>query len=370
MHRSRDRLLVAYVSGHGFGHATRCAEVLRALREASPAVRITVVSQAPEARFRSAIPGELTYRRAQCDVGLVQRDALVIDLKATVEACRAFAATWEERVETENRWLRESGASLVLGDVPPLAFAAAAAADIPSVALANFSWDWIYGHLAASELRLADAAQQARAAYASTHLLLRLPFAGDLSAFPRREDLPLVARRPSVDAGEARRRLGLGHRPAVLLSFGGIGFRGPDSRALGRWADFDFLVEDPGEAPPPNVYPVVDARLTALGLGYEDLIAAADVVVTKPGYGIVTDAIAGRTRIVYTERGDFPEYPVLVGGMPRFLPAVHVSNDDVRTGRLGEAIRTVLDQPFPALPRLDGAAVAAHRILDLLRGRL
>jgi hypothetical protein len=366
MPRSRNGLLVAYVSGHGFGHATRCAEVLRALREEAAAVRIRVVSQAPEARFRSAIPGDLAYRRLQCDVGLVQRDALVIDLPATLEACRRFAATWEERVEGERRWLHESGASIVLGDVPPLAFAAAAAAGVPSVALANFSWDWIYRHLASSEPRLADAAEQARAAYASTHLLLRLPFAGDLSAFPRSEDLPLVARRPSVEAGEARRRLGLGDRPAVLLSFGGIGFRAPASRVLGELADLDFLVEEPGEGPPPNVRAVGDGHLTALGLGYVDVVAAADVVVTKPGYGIVTDAIAGRTRIVYTERGDFPEYPILVAEMPRYLPAVHASNAEVRAGRLGEAIRAVLDQPFPDPPRLDGAAVAARRILDFL----
>jgi hypothetical protein len=297
-------------------------------------------------------------------VGLIQRDALVIDLPATVEACRAFAATWHERVEAESRWLRESGAALVVGDVPPLAFAAATAAGLPSVAVTNFSWDWIYRHLAASEPGLVEAADRARAAYRPTTLLLRLPFAGDLSAFPRVEDVPLVARQGRLEAKEARRRLGLGHRPAVLLSFGGIGLRAPASQVLGRLLDFDFLVEGLGEGAPANVHSVEDPRLAALGLGYEDVVTAADVVVTKPGYGIVTDAIAGRTRLVYTERGDFPEYPILVAEMPRYLPAVHASNDDVRAGRLEAAIRAVLDQPFPDLPRLDGAAVAARRLLE------
>ena len=330
----------------------------------APDLGVTVVSQAPEARFRSAIPGQLEYRRLQCDVGLVQCDALVIDLPATVEACRAFAASWPARVESEARWLRDSGAGLVLGDVPPLAFAAAQAAGVQSVALANFSWDWIYGHLAGREPRLAAAADQAKAAYASSSLLLRLPFAGDLRAFPRVEDLPIVARRPRLEAEEARRRLDLGVRPVVLLSFGGIGFRSPASGSLGQLSDFDFLVEAPDGGAPRNVHAVDDARLGALGLGYEDLVAAADVVVTKPGYGIVTDAIAGRTRIVYTDRGDFPEYAVLVAEMPRYVPAVHVSNDDLRTGRLGEAIRGVLGLPFPDPPRLDGAKVAACRLLE------
>ena len=335
------------------------------IREQAPGVRITVVSQAPEARFRPAIPGAFAYRRIQCDVGLVQRDALVLDLPATLTACRAFSATWEERVQSEASWLRESEAAVILGDVPPLAFAAAARAGVPSVALANFSWDWIYGHLAATEPGLAEAADEARAAYAATSLLLRLPFAGDLSAFPRIEDVPLVARVPSVKAGEARQRLGLGDRPAVLLSFGGIGMRAPASQSLGGLPDFDFLVEAPPQGSPPNVHSVDDGRLATLGLGYEDVVGAVDVVVTKPGYGIVTDAIAGRTSMVYTERGDFPEYPILVAEMKHYLPAVHASNDDVRAGRIGKAIRAVLDLTFPEAPRLDGAAVAARRILEL-----
>jgi hypothetical protein len=340
--------------------------VLRAVRQEAPGVRLVVVSAAPESRFRSAIPGEFAYRLFQCDVGLIQRDALLIDLPATAEACRAFATMWQERVEAETRWLLNSGATLVLGDVPPLAFAAAKAAGLPSVAVTNFSWDWIYRHLAATEPALAGAADQAQSAYASANLLLRLPFAGDLSAFPRIEDVPLVARRPRLQAREARRLLGLGDRPAVLLSFGGIGLRAPAPEAFGQLGEFDFLVERLGDDAPPNVHSVDDPRLAALGLGYEDVVGAADVVVTKPGYGIVTDAIAGRTRIVYTDRGDFPEYKVLVAEMPRYLAAVHASNDDVRAGRLREAVRAVLDLPFPDLPRLDGAEVAANRVLSFL----
>jgi L-arabinokinase len=358
--------LVAYVSGHGFGHATRCAQVLRALREEDAGVRITVVSGAPESLFRAAVPGDLTHRRVECDVGLVQRNALTIDLRATAEACRAFSQGWEDRVEREGRWLRDTGAQAVLGDVPPLAFAAAARAGVPSFALANFSWDWIYRHLSASEPALAGPAAQARAAYAQAGLLLRLPFAGDLSVFPRVEDIPLVARLPRVGGEDARRRLGLGTRPVVLLSFGGIGFEGPSGDALGALGEFDFLVDAAGPGSPSNVRVVDEARRAALGLGYEDVVGAADVVVTKPGYGIVTDAIAGRTGMVYTERGDFPEYPILVAGMARYLPSAHVGNEDLRAGRLAEALRSVLGQPFPDPPPLDGARVAALRIMEMV----
>ena len=46
-----------------------------------------------------------------------------------------------------------NGFDLVVGDVPPLAFEAAAEAGVDSVAVANFSWDWIY-----ERMNFADAA--------------------------------------------------------------------------------------------------------------------------------------------------------------------------------------------------------------------
>jgi L-arabinokinase len=116
-------------------------------------------------------------------------------------------------------------------------------------------------------------------------------------------------------------------------------------------------------APPANARRVDGPELEAAGLRYEDLVAAADAVLTKPGYGIVTDCIAARTRLVYTERGDFAEYPVMVAEMPRYLPAVHAANDDVREGRLHSALSAVLELPYPDPPRLDGAAVVATRLL-------
>jgi hypothetical protein len=179
-------LIVAYVSGHGFGHATRTAEVLRVLRELRPEMAITVVSSAPERLFARAIRGPLEYRHVQCDVGLVQKNALEIDEEATVARVLAFAEGYRALVAEEARWLRASGAAVVLGDIPPLAFDAAAEADLPNVALGNFSWDWIYRHFGTRHPRLNAAAADAARAYDRCGLLLALPFAGNLSAFPRR----------------------------------------------------------------------------------------------------------------------------------------------------------------------------------------
>jgi L-arabinokinase len=347
-------------------------EVLRTVRTMQPRTRLAVVTAGPERLYRQAVPGPLEFRALPCDVGLVQKGALVMDEAATVGAWRHFVGDDAARIAGEVRWLREVGVRVVVGDIPPLAFTAAAEAGIPSVGLSNFSWDWIYRYMAKRHPGLAEAADWAAASYAKCGLLLQLPFAGDLTAFPRREEIPLVARQPNVSGKEARRRLGLPEGPIALVSFGGLGLPGLDARVLGQVGGWNFLVtgiEAGGlvnaTGGPANATRFDVDRATTLGLGYIDLVGAVDVVITKPGYGIVSDAIAARTRMVYTERGDFPEYPILAEEMVRWLPARHVSNDDLLAGRLGAALNDVMNEPFPDPPDMSGAERAARRLLEV-----
>jgi L-arabinokinase len=350
-------MLAAYVSGHGFGHATRLFEVLRAIRARAPGLALSLTGTVPEWLVRRDVPGEVLLRPLACDVGLAQRDALRVDEPATAARCAAFDAAWDGAVAREAAFLATSGARAVLADVPALPFAAAARAGLPALALANFGWDAIYAHLARRQPSLAASAARAAEAYRTAALLLELPFAFGLDAFPRRAPVGLVARRPRLPRDEARRRLGLDDRPAVLVSFGGIGLPalGPDAvRALAGRYRFLFPPELEAE------------RLAALGVGYADVVRAADAVVTKPGYGIVSDAIAAGTRLVYTERGDFPEYDVLVAEMPRHLACVHVPHAELLAGRLEAPLERVLAMPVPPAPDLGGAERAAERVLAAL----
>jgi len=350
-------MLAAYVSGHGYGHLVRLCEVLRRVRELAPGLSIAVTGQVPEALVRREIADPLELRPEPCDAGLAQRDALEIDEAGTLERCRAFDLGWEGRARREAARLRAQGAGLVLADIPALAFEAAALAGVPAVGLGNFTWSWIYSHLAARLPGLRDSAERAARAYARGELLLELPFAGDLSEFRRREKVGFVARRARVGREEARRRLGIADGPLALVSFGGVGLPALRPGAIEPDPDVRYLF--PEQLPEP--------RLEELGLRYPDVVAAADVVVTKPGYGIVTDAIAGGARIVYTDRGDFPEYPIMVREMPAYVGCVHLAGADLRAGRLRAAVHRALATPMPPRPDLEGADRAARRLLELLR---
>ncbi|MGH9329222.1 MAG: hypothetical protein ACRD09_02165, partial [Vicinamibacterales bacterium] len=281
--------------------------------------------------------------------------------------------------------LEACGARLVVGDVPPLAFAAAGRAGVPAFALANFTWDWIYEEYE----EIAEAPELLRAirvAYAQARGAWRLPMSGGFEPFAQIVDVPLVARHSRRDPSDVRRDLGLPlDRPVVLSSFGGFGVRGlplEQVDCLGRCAivaaEATIARSHPHpehpEHPEHPVHPehpeylveIAEAELYGSGYRYEDLVAAADVVITKPGFGIIAECTANRTAIVYTSRGRFREYDVLVREMPRYVRSEFLPQDDLLAGHWESAIDRVLSKPAPPLARTDGADVVADLILRAL----
>ena len=106
------------------------------------------------------------------------------------------------------------------------------------------------------------------------------------------------------------------------------------------------------------------------GVRYEDLVGAAEVVVTKPGYGIIAECLANDTALLYTSRGHFAEYDVLVAGMPRYLRARYVDRETLLSGRWNAPLDALLAQAHPPeRAAVNGADVAAELLLDVARTR-
>lgn len=352
--RPKDwKLTIAfYISGHGLGHAARDAVLVEALVRRRPDLRVVVRTAAPRWFFETGAPA-LDVQPRVVDTGVAQIDSLRIDEAETVRRAARFYLAFDRRADEEARWLEATGARLVIGDIPPLAFAAAARAGLPSVAIGNFTWDWIYSAYPEFATDAPHVVPAIRAAYARARLALRLPLGGGFETMPGVRDVPLVARRSARERGDTRRRLGIdGDRPVVLASFGGYGAPLPYA-ALARDPAFVLIAATP--------------RLPA-GLKHEDLVAAADVVVSKPGYGIVSECAANGAALVYTSRGRFAEYDVFVAAMPQIVRCRFLPQEELLAGRWGEAIGAVLDQPAPPPPRIDGAEQAAAEILRLGEG--
>jgi len=363
---------VFYVSGHGFGHAARATQVVNALARLEPAAPVVIRASVPEWFLRASLQTPAEISPCETDTGVVQHDGLSIDEDETARRAAAFYAGFDAHVERERRLLASLGATLVVGDIPPLAFAAAHAAGIPSIAISNFTWDWIYAGLPGFDRLAPGVRQQIADANAMATLALRLPFHGGFESMRRVDDVPLVARHASAEREDTRRRLRLSDtRPVVLATFGGHSGTIPLDRAADS-GSFQLVATDyeVGHGAPahPNLRVVSADELTRTELTYTDLLAACDVVVTKLGYGIVSECIANHVALLYSPRGRFVEQDAFMREMPAVLRCRMIDQDDLKNGRWADSIEALLEQPAPASSMAtDGAAITAAKILELAR---
>jgi len=342
-YKQHPPVLACYISAHGFGHLAQCAPVLLALRRLMP-VRLLIRSDLPFAMLqRRLIDGVGGYAAADVvhiagttDIGVRQAHAAAEDWPATIEAVRDFHATWQERVQQEAALLQQHGVQAVLANIAPLGLAAAQAVGVPSIAMCCLDWYEIYhGHLDDDEVAM----QQIHQAYSQSTQLVHLLPAMPMSSFPQRVSLPPIVR-ACEEHGLCRTDIGCSdERPLALVMFGGMQQPPFAMQALADMAEWDFLF--PGEPPSdaPNIHGFDgEAHST------RDVMAIADVIISKPGYGTWTEAWVTATPVIYIARPHFAEFPYLRDWLHQQLPAYCMPDDDFQQGRWQAALQAMQGQ--------------------------
>jgi L-arabinokinase len=96
---------------------------------------------------------------------------------------------------------------------------------------------------------------------------------------------------------------------------------------------------------------------------FSDVLASVDSVVSKPGYGILSDCVVNGKPLVYADRENFMEYPILVEAIRRYLRHRHIPAARLYGGDLREALEAVRWSPDPPETCPTGGALVAARHL-------
>ena len=360
-------LIVACISGHGYGHLSRTASILTALHQLQPAWRLLLSTPLPEATLRLAFgPVPFEHRPCRWDVGVVQADALGADAAATLVALAALERQLPEQISQEAAWLvGQAEPLLVLGDVPPSAAALAQALGAPVIWIGNFGWDAIYRPMGGSFVAWADRALQA---YRQGEAVIECPFAMAMDWEIPHWPVGLTAGRPRLDPASLRRLLAI-ETPTertVLVGFGGMGFALP-AELFSRWPDHQFLVTDPELAAA-----AANASLLSEGLRPLDAMPVCGRVLTKPGYSTFCEALSQGLGVHLVRRDGFAEAPVLEAALQAHGQHRLLSREQLLAGdwQLDHPLRPASRDPLVA----DGADQAAgllERFIqqNLLRGK-
>lgn len=361
--RSRRIALVAgivyYVSGHGYGHAVRSALVVAEIQRRAPGLPIWVRTDAPSWLF----PAGAVVEPATLDVGVLQRGSLNVRPRATLARYAELIAREPEVIARETRLARERGTTCVVADIPSAAFAIADRLGVPGIGVANFCWHWMYEPYTHHAPQYSAVVEHIRRQEQQSSLLLRLPFSWEFDCFPHQQNVPLIGRAATMSPEEVRAQLGLDRdRPVALWSFSDHGVGELRLDALHRWKEWAFIMTEPDR---PDGWSSNVLNASTNSLGYVNLLAAVDAVITKPGFGIVSDALVNHVPVLYSDRGQFREYAVLTRALRRFGRAVHIPRRSLAAGDLGPFLDRLsrITRPWTPLAA-NGAEVIAARILE------
>ncbi len=317
-----------FVSGHGFGHAVRAAQVVREL--SARGHHCTIATSAPRWIFDANLSGcDYAIRSMVMDEGVFQIDSLRNDLAQTYGRWKAFLDGAEDWLNSGMALVRETGAVGIISDIAPLAFPLARRAGLPSVLEATFTWDCILDFYRDDNPGFAVIAREIRTHYLMADAMIYTPFAYGLPPVEPSFLVPLIAKKALHEKREIRDRLGWDDNPHFFISFGGYGVNGLDGLRLREMPQYLFVFLGDTVGREGNII-----RLKNGEVSHHELVAACDAVIGKPGYGTVSECVLNRTPLVYTSRGKFAEYEPMVAEMEEYVPTLHIPHKELFSGGL------------------------------------
>jgi len=346
------------ISGHGYGHAAQVVPVLNALGTLVPGLNAILRTTVPASFFRDRLTIQWTLSPAQQDIGCIQEGPLTIDIDATWAAHQRFHNTWEARLSHEVAAMQAASPTLVIADTPYLAIEAGSCAQIPTFALASLTWDLVLKeYCRATDHSQQQLIQRVRKSYAKADMALRITPAPRIDAFSNMIDIGPIASPAFPERARLASVLALApNEKTVLIGFGGIPLTSLPLEQIGQLPHYRFLIDGPA----PAGYSRIHSTET-LPFSFKTLLASVDVIMTKPGYGTIVEAVTLQQPVVYVRRYNFVDEPPLVDYLQRHGRGVEMSMKEFKSGRWEAAIRKADETTIPsaAPPPPTGAAQAA-----------
>lgn len=354
--RSASHIAVE-ISSHGYGHAAMTAPLINHLQSRHPALKVTLRTAVPLAFLKSKFKGPFNHQPQSCDVGMLMNGAFAVDRSATLRAYRDLHADWPARIDEERKALTALNPDLVISNIAYLPLIAAREAGIPAIAIGCLNWAEIFSHYYPEEQAIQ---QQILDAYRSAKLFIRTEPAMPMDGLDTQRVGPLIDKGKKVREALLA-RLGLTEEAKIILvSMGGI----KTELSAEHWPRLEhahYIAATPVDnANRPDV-----THFEELGLDYNDLLRACDLLLTKPGYGNFTEAALNTTPVLYVNRDEWPEQPYLTAWLQRHVPCNEITQKQFRLGRFNDEMGQLLQRPRSSTPPHTGIAEATGLIEQL-----
>lgn len=297
---TKSKVIAFYISDHGFGHASRNIPIIRYILEEYKNTKVIIRSGKKQGEFIRGLigsyNGRVSYFFDSMDIGLILKEnSLDIDIDKLSIKVEDYINSFEEKVRKENEFLHYYNVNLIISDIVPWIFKSANEVNIPSILISNFTWVGIYKEHLSEEIceeykecyRLADKA-----------LFYEL-YMEEMNDYIRNyEKVSLCSRNFDLEKADKIKRSF--KRPIAYISVGGsVNLKNKiDVSNL----EYDFIVTDGIRLSGNNVH-----YLNKETPNTQDYLMASDFIITKAGFGTISEALLGKKKIAVLSRDNVAE---------------------------------------------------------------
>ncbi|MBD3921508.1 hypothetical protein H8B09_22260 [Paenibacillus sp. PR3] len=300
------RTICYYISDYGYGHATRGIAIIRRLLKDVNELRLIVCSAKPLAFIQQSlldITVPIEYRKCSSDLGyILQEGSIEPDSERFGKVYLSYLENMPSQIESERRFLYQVKADLVISDISPVPIVAAKLADIASMGISNFTWHTAYKQMTDEKML-----EPLYDAYANMDYFVSL--AGGTAE-------PRWGRLGYMEAGffcralqeEVVARLQSQYNPQkekLMIFFAiGMSIQINDLQQMAMWNDPTclFVISSSLDIDGDNIIRIPEDVTES-----QNYMAMCDIVITKPGWGTVGEAVTLGKPLLLLDRSSMQE---------------------------------------------------------------
>jgi len=297
-----------YISDYGYGHAARSIAIIRMLvKKERKRLKLIICASRSLGFLQESLKDcreiDIEYHPTTSDLGYcLKTNSIEPDIELLQARYGEYSAALPKESDKEKFFLLQNKVDLVISDISPIPLLAANLVNIPSIGVSNFTWFTAYKQML-NERLLAPLYE----AYSAMDYFVALPGSENEPAWGRRGRLEtdFFCRRPN-DREILKLRADLNPGGCRLVVFFALGMSVAvgDLQEMSLWNDESclFIVSGNMKVERANVIRIPEHYTES-----QNYVAAADIVLTKPGWGTVSEAVMLNKPLILLDRHLFTE---------------------------------------------------------------
>lgn len=318
-----------YISDHGFGHIARNIPIIASVLKKYDAFVYIVCGKNHIDFAKKNLSLILTkeeynriiFRTDKTDIGLIVKSGtLLVDTDKLTKACTDYLSIIPEKSDSESRWLSDNNIDAVLCDMPIWSIDACEKANIPLLYVGNFTWTELYREFLPEKIWQSYAEHYLKI----KHSMLYALHNNEMAEFLKNSELSDTSITARPFSNEIVEKIKAKHKRQTVFA------------ALGMSAQFTEPVDVSGV--PYDFYtsegvPLVGSNVTVIPFSTFDTqnyIAASDYVITKAGWGTVSECLLAKKPMALFKRETVLEDRTTVRLLEEKSLAVSINQEDLK----------------------------------------